>query len=299
MRKTFKYIFVSLTLVVLIFFSLQILIACFDISNSGSYNRSSSSSSTSSFNKNSCISAEYEDVARTPSVYKNKNLVITGTVLQVVENGKSRVFRIADNGDYNNIWYVTYQAKTSTESRVLEYDNVTIYGICEGTKTYKSVLGQEITVPYLNGVIVENNSVQTTAAQTIESTTTSSKITDDNTNNPYDTVADNKTSEVETTQAVSSEFNAALTKAQSYSEILNYSKQQIYDQLISDFEQFPPEAAQYAIDHLDVDFRINALEKAKSYREILNYSNKAIFNQLVTIEKFTEEEAQYAIDNLG
>ena len=283
MRKTFKYIFVSLTLVVLIFFSLQILIACFDISNSGSYNRSSSSFSTSSFNKNSCISAEYEDVARTPSVYKNKNLVITGTVLQVAENGKSRVFRIADNGDYNNIWYVTYQAKTSTESRVLEYDNVTIYGICEGTKTYKSVLGQEITVPYLNGVIVENNSVQT----------------DDNTNNPYDTVADNKTSEVETTQAVSSEFNAALTKAQSYSEILNYSKQQIYDQLISDFEQFPPEAAQYAIDHLDVDFRINALEKAKSYREILNYSNKAIFNQLVTIEKFTEEEAQYAIDNLG
>ena len=44
----------------------------------------------------------------------------------------------------------------------------------------------------------------------------------------------------------------------------------------------------------------NALAKAKEYQEHMSMSNSAIYDQLTSEygEKFTEEEAQYAVDNL-
>ena len=51
---------------------------------------------------------------------------------------------------------------------------------------------------------------------------------------------------------VSKEYKNALKKAESYSKTMHMSKQAIYDQLTSEYgEQFPEDAAQYAIDHLD------------------------------------------------
>ena len=91
----------------------------------------------------------------------------------------------------------------------------------------------------------------------------------------------------------------ALKKAESYSNIMHMSKQGIYRQLISSFEGFSQESAQYAIDNIKVDWNKNALEKAKSYRNTMNMSKNAVYNQLISsAEGFTREEAQYAIDHL-
>lgn len=97
------------------------------------------------------------------------------------------------------------------------------------------------------------------------------------------------------------EHKAALEKAQSYAEVMSMSKKGIYDQLTSEYgENFPKEAAQYAIDNLEFDWKENALKKAQSYAEAMSMSDTAIYDQLTSDygEKFTKEEAQYAIDNL-
>lgn len=94
----------------------------------------------------------------------------------------------------------------------------------------------------------------------------------------------------------------ALIKAKEYSDTMYMSKQGIYDQLTSDYgEQFPADAAQYAVDHLDADYNKNALEKAKSYQKEMNMSKSAIYDQLTSSygEKFTQSEAQYAVDHLS
>lgn len=99
----------------------------------------------------------------------------------------------------------------------------------------------------------------------------------------------------------SREYKNALIKAKSYAEVMNMSKQAIYDQLISSYgEGFEKDAAQYAIDNLEYDWNRNALIKAKSYRDMMNMSKSAIYDQLISSygEKFTKEEAQYAIDHL-
>ena len=82
---------------------------------------------------------------------------------------------------------------------------------------------------------------------------------------------------------------------------MHMSKQGIYDQLTSEYgEDFSKEAAQYAIDNLEADFKKNALEKARTYQESMAMSPNAIKEQLISEygEKFTEEEAEYAIEHL-
>ena len=96
-----------------------------------------------------------------------------------------------------------------------------------------------------------------------------------------------------------SEQKNALKKAESYSKTMHMSKQGIYNQLTSTIEGFDKNAAQYAIDNIEADWKANALEKAKSYQKTMNMSKQGIYNQLTsTVEGFTKEEAQYAIDHL-
>ena len=99
----------------------------------------------------------------------------------------------------------------------------------------------------------------------------------------------------------SQEYKNALRKAESYAKNMHMSKQRIYDQLTSEYgENFPADAAQYAIDNLVADWNANALAKAKSYQSNMAMSKQRIYNQLISEygERFTAEEAQYAIDHL-
>lgn len=101
---------------------------------------------------------------------------------------------------------------------------------------------------------------------------------------------------------VPTEYKSALKKAKSYSDMMHMSKKGIYDQLTSEYgEKFSKEAAQYAIDNLQADYKKNALEKAKSYQETMDMSPAAIKDQLASEygEQFTAEEAAYAIEHLN
>lgn len=107
--------------------------------------------------------------------------------------------------------------------------------------------------------------------------------------------------DTEKEDSVPREHKSALKKAEQYAKTMHMSKEGIYDQLTSEYgENFPKEAAQYAIDNIEFDWKANALEKAKSYAESMDMSDSAIYDQLISEygEKFTAEEAQYAVDNL-
>ena len=96
-----------------------------------------------------------------------------------------------------------------------------------------------------------------------------------------------------------SEYSAALGKAKSYNSLFHMSKKRMYRQLTSDFDKFSNDAAQYAVDHLEADYKYNALFHAKNYRKLFNMSKSRLINQLTSsIDGFTEEEANYAINHL-
>ena len=96
-----------------------------------------------------------------------------------------------------------------------------------------------------------------------------------------------------------SEYSAALGKAKSYNSLFHMSKKRMYRQLTSDFDKFSNDAAQYTVDHLEADYKYNALFNAKNYRKLFNMSKSRLINQLTSsIDGFTEEEANYAINHL-
>ena len=100
---------------------------------------------------------------------------------------------------------------------------------------------------------------------------------------------------------IPTEYKSALKKAKQYDKTMHMSKLGLYDQLTSEYgEQFPAEAAQYAVDNLDADYNANALAKADDYNKSMHMSKLGIYDQLVSEsgEQFTAEEAQYAVDNL-
>ena len=102
-------------------------------------------------------------------------------------------------------------------------------------------------------------------------------------------------------EEVPREYRNALRAAENYISFSPFSKQGLYDQLTSEYaDQYPAEAAQYAIDNIEVDYKEQALKAAKNYLEIMPYSDAELKEQLMSeyADKFTEEEAQYAIDNL-
>ncbi len=119
----------------------------------------------------------------------------------------------------------------------------------------------------------------------------------------------NKSSSNEVTSSVSSstsnvpaDYTSALKAAKNYSGTMHMSKRGIYDQLTSDAgDKFSPEAAQYAVDHVNANWYTNALKAAKNYQDTMAMSPDAIRDQLTSDagDKFTPEEADYAIQHLN
>lgn len=81
----------------------------------------------------------FDDLSRKPNDYKGEYVCYTGKVVQLLEKEDEINLRIAINGDYDEIIYVGYFPTTSSE-RVLENDNVTIYGQYLGIVQYESVM---------------------------------------------------------------------------------------------------------------------------------------------------------------
>ena len=92
-------------------------------------------------------------------------------------------------------------------------------------------------------------------------------------------------------------YSAALKEAQGYNSI-HLSKKRIYNQLI--FKGFNSDTAQYAINHLNANYKANALAQARQHRKYSNLSKTEIYNMLTSprIDRFTKEEANYAIHHL-
>ncbi|MBC1316644.1 Ltp family lipoprotein [Listeria booriae] len=117
-----------------------------------------------------------------------------------------------------------------------------------------------------------------------------------------DRIAQKEAAAAKEKERLGAEGESALIKAEAYGTTMNMSKAGIYDQLTSEYgEKFSKEAAQYAIDNIDIDYNANALAKAKDYQDMMSMAPEAIRDQLTSEhgEKFTQAEADYAIQHLN
>ncbi|MFA7636945.1 MAG: hypothetical protein WCX81_04200 [Monoglobales bacterium] len=109
--------------------------------------------------KQMCVEIPYNEIARKPKDYQGHRATYTGQVVQVQENETNTILRVNITKNQYNVWtdtvYVDYKRKTANEQRILENDIITLYGTVNGTKTYQSVLGNQITISHIIAEYIE------------------------------------------------------------------------------------------------------------------------------------------------
>tara|TARA_Y100000588_G_scaffold14922_1_gene15892 strand:- start:144 stop:863 length:720 start_codon:yes stop_codon:yes gene_type:complete len=91
----------------------------------------------------------YDPLYRNIETHIGKIIHLRGKAVQVVIVGGDRYnLRLAMDGDYDHVVWVTFKG-----DRVLEDDTVELWGTVEGLYSYKSVFGEKITLPEINSLI--------------------------------------------------------------------------------------------------------------------------------------------------
>lgn len=95
----------------------------------------------------------FENLARTPDNFQNEKIVLSGEVIQVMEDASETQLRLAVNENYDTIVLVKY-GKSIVQERILENDIITIYGSSNGLISYESTIGGTITIPAVTAYII-------------------------------------------------------------------------------------------------------------------------------------------------
>lgn len=103
--------------------------------------------------KNLCQQLNYEDILRNPDSYDETYCVLSGTVDQIIE-GWFDTYAIYVMDSSGNRWECLYMYKDG-ESHLLEGDSVTVYGQCNGTTTATTLLGEQVTLPYIDAEYID------------------------------------------------------------------------------------------------------------------------------------------------
>lgn len=229
----------------------------------------------------------FDNISRNPKDYEGKLVYFTGEVVQLMEGDDENQIRLAVDGDYDKVILIGYNPEITT-SRILEDDNIEIYGTSVGIFQYESVLGQTISIPavYVDKINLINGN-QITPNEPV--------------NQPAEQPAPpaTKPAAQPTTPAsnVSAGESNALKSAKSYLDMGGFSKESLKGQL--EYEGYDANQIQYALDNCGADWKKQALMSAKSYLgSNMGFSKLGLTEQL-EYEEFTSDEVRYAIDNCG
>lgn len=95
----------------------------------------------------------YDSLARSPKEYKGKDIKISGTVFQVINDER---LLIAVDGNYDSLAYVELKKSALSDDRILEDDNVTLYGVSKGIYSYQTTNGDEKHIPSMTVLKIDN-----------------------------------------------------------------------------------------------------------------------------------------------
>lgn len=114
--------------------------------------------------------------------------------------------------------------------------------------------------------------------------------------------SDNASSDSQQSSSLTGPQRNAVRTAQSYLDIMGFSRKGLIEQLSSDAGSgYSVADATVAVDSLRVDWNLQAARKAKAYLEIMGFSCKGLIEQLSSRagDGFTVEQATYGASQAG
>jgi len=96
----------------------------------------------------------YDEMARNGDSHAGEKIQITGKVIQVQDSDDGgATLRVATSADgYDDVYLVQIMSSEWKGHRLLEDDQITIYGTVYGLYSYKTVMGNTQTVPAIIAV---------------------------------------------------------------------------------------------------------------------------------------------------
>lgn len=237
----------------------------------------------------------FDNISRNPKDYEGKLVYFTGEVVQLMEGDDENQIRLAVDGDYDKMILIGYDPEITT-SRILEDDNIEIYGMSVGIFQYESVLGQTISIPavYVDKINLINGNQNTPNEPVNQPAKQPAEQPAEQPAPPATKPAAQPTTPASNVSAGESN---ALKSAKSYLDMGGFSKESLKGQL--EYEGYDANQIQYALDNCGADWKKQALMSAKSYLgSNIGFSKLGLTEQL-EYEGFTSDEVRYAIDNCG
>lgn len=136
----------------------------------------------------------------------------------------------------------------------------------------------------------------TTDPKSTRPETTTTELSDVTTTEPPTTTTTVPATTTTTAPPEDPQVTNARRSAQSYLDLMGFSRQGLIDQLSSEYgDQYPVDVATAAVDSLDVDWNAEAVEAAESYLEISGFSHAGLVDQLSSAygDQFTREQAEH------
>ena len=106
--------------------------------------------------KEKCVTVTYEELARYPDKYKGKDIVVTGKVNQALDKTFGydivKIWMYEPDDEEYSFDYLNRDIMCNYEiqedmPRILEDDEITVYGEFQGVESYITVLGAKNTIP--------------------------------------------------------------------------------------------------------------------------------------------------------
>ena len=91
----------------------------------------------------------FTDISRSPDDYIGEKVKFTGSVLQILEGSYSNEGRMSTKGSYDDVVYIMYDPDI-LDVRILEDDEITVYGTFSRMVTYETIMGGSVTLPLIN-----------------------------------------------------------------------------------------------------------------------------------------------------
>ena len=101
--------------------------------------------------KEMCKEIPYKKLSKNSDKFYGNRTVVSGKVVQIMEEDDGGIIRLATNGEYDDIVAVIY----SGSNDIVEDDYVTVYGYVMKDYSYTSQANYQITIPSIDAKYIE------------------------------------------------------------------------------------------------------------------------------------------------
>lgn len=106
----------------------------------------------------------FDSFSRKPDDFIGKKMKLSGKVIETFGSGADSGLRVELDIEHFDDLIRVYYNSNNLDIRILEDDEVTIYGVYQGIESYEAVLGNIIDIPYFNADKIEVDSYVSEAA---------------------------------------------------------------------------------------------------------------------------------------